>query len=515
MTSADLGESGVVYSQGVSAFLELVQLRWVLELGFVVYVVAITGYVLLERRRPAATIAWLFALLLVPVLGLLAYILIGRRRVSRRRRSRARRALNPTDATRNVAKLHESPDELPQPMRGLVTLALRTAAAPLRRADSITVLDQAAEAFGSMEAAIDAAQHRIHLEFYIWRDDATGQNMIERLAARAREGVKVRLLYDDFGSFGTSSSHFRPLVDAGGEVAAYGSVRLRLRLSRSRLNFRNHRKILTVDGRVGFVGGLNIGDEYRGVSHDGREWNDMLVRLDGDAVVSLEAVFLEDWLSATRQLVELDADLPADQAIGVELKAEPTTPARSEGPLTQIIPSGPDVSLGPTLAAQFAGAIGTAQTRCWIATPYFVPDEPLMVLLRTAALRGVDVRILVPSAENNDNWLVAYAGRSYFDDLMSAGCHIFEYLPGMLHAKYLIVDDHVSAIGSANMDVRSLYINYEVTAMFYDPEVTAEVAAVYDADLSRAREVKRAERSNLPTHVRLLEGAARVLSPLL
>lgn len=496
-------------------FEDLARLRWLLELAFVGYVVIISGFLLLERRRPAATLAWLFALVFLPVAGLFAYVLIGRRRVRRRRRLRERRGVNPTDATRHMANIEESPEGLAEPMRGLVRMAVRTAAAPLRRANTVEVLHSPAGAFEAMEEAIAGAEHRIHAEFYIWRGDETGQKLIELLTERARAGVKVRLLYDDFGSLGTRRDHFRPLVQAGGEVAAYGRLRFRLHLSRSRAQFRNHRKLLGIDGRVGFMGGINIGNEYRGIDRRGRRWNDMLVRFDGDAVLSTEAIFLEDWLTATGDLLELDTDLPRANASGLALSDRPDTPAQSTGPLLQIIPSGPDVSLVPTIATQFAGAIGSASSRVWIATPYFVPDEPLNVLLRTAALRGVDVRILVPAAENNDSRLVALAGRSYFDELLGAGCRIFEFLPGMLHAKYMVVDDCVSAIGSANMDVRSFYINYEVTAMFYDAGVTEDVAAVFERDLADSREVDCADRTALSTPVRLAEAAARLLSPLL
>ena len=184
------------------------------------------------------------------------------------------------------------------------------------------------------------------------------------------------------------------------------------------------------------------------------------------------------------------------------------------GPLTQIIPSGPDLPVGGAIAGQFSAAIAAADERAYIATPYFVPDEPLMLILRTAALRGVDVRILVPCPRHNDSRLVAYASRSYYDELLQTGCRIFEYQPGMLHAKYVIADD-VSAIGSANMDVRSFHINYEITAMFYDAQVTDELAKVYEADLLQASEVLAADRANPTLWSRLRENSARVLSPLL
>ncbi len=187
---------------------------------------------------------------------------------------------------------------------------------------------------------------------------------------------------------------------------------------------------------------------------------------------------------------------------------------RPEGPLTQVIPSGPDLPVTGAISGQFAAAIAAADRRAFIATPYFVPDEPVMLILRTAALRGLDVRILVPTPELNDSRLVAYAARSYYDELLQAGCRIYEYKAGMMHAKYLIADD-VCAIGSANMDVRSFHINYEITAMFYDAQVTEDLAEVYAADLRHAEEVRLGDRAEPSVWVRLRENAARVLSPLL
>jgi cardiolipin synthase len=186
----------------------------------------------------------------------------------------------------------------------------------------------------------------------------------------------------------------------------------------------------------------------------------------------------------------------------------------SRGPLVQVIPSGPDIPVADAIAAQFSAAIAQAQERAWMATPYFIPDEPLMLILRTAALRGVDVRLLVPHPLRSDNRLVAVASRSYYDDLLEVGCRVYEYEAGMLHAKYLIVDE-VAAIGSANMDVRSFYINYEITAMFYDAVVASELAMVFAHDLDRAHEIRATERIALPLHQRMLENFARVLSPLL
>lgn len=511
--------------------------RWAVELAFAVYAVVVSVFVVLERRKPTATLALLLSLIFLPVVGLVSYLLLSRNRVARKRKRRSRRAVLPIEQTAAIATLDGLPEALSTPQQRLVKLAMSSAAAPLRRSDRVVLLDTAPVAFSAFERAIRGAQRCVHCEFYIWKDDDSGRAVTALLTERARAGVKVRVLVDHLGSLALPRAHFAALREAGGQVEFFG--RLRLPRLRRRLNFRNHRKIMTVDGEVGFLGGLNIGDEYLG--HDDR-WRDLHVELDGDAVLGLEAIFLEDWLATTGEVVDLggirrstagfdarrpmpNADLPWQRAraqrergLADELNPFadlPDRPMASAGPLSQVIPSGPDTEVVGVIGAQLTAAISSASRRAWIATPYFIPDEPLMLALRTAALAEVDVRILVPKPEHNDQRLVAWAGRSYFDEVLVAGGRIYEYAPGMLHAKYLIVDDTVCAIGSANMDVRSFHLNYEVTAMFYAASVTHALADIFEQDLERADEVTLASRENPSLWSRLVEGAARVLSPLM
>jgi cardiolipin synthase A/B len=513
---------------------------WVIEVGFVVYAITVTTLVVLERRRPTATLALVLALVLLPVLGLMAYLVFSQR-ARRRLRRRLRRPINPVDDTREVAILDGLPADLSGPARGLVRLALESAAAPLRRCEAVALLPTARAVFEAFAEAIGAATRTIHCEFYIWRDDETGRRLTAMLTERAAAGVKVRVLYDHLGSLGLPRTHFEALRAAGGEVGVFGRLRVPLRLSWLRMDFRNHRKLMTVDGQRGFLGGVNVGDEYLHPCHDGPRWRDLAVDVRGDAVVGLEAIFLEDWLASTGEIIDLHGDrtptprrfdprrpLPKDRpwqrrrARAARARAEaanpfaprPAVPPRSQGPLLQVIPSGPDLPVVSVIAAQLSAAIASATERVWLVTPYFVPDEPLLFNLRIAALRGVDVRILVPAPEHNDVRLVAWAARSYYDDVLAAGGRIFEYQRGMLHSKYLIADE-LCAIGSANMDVRSFHINYEVTGMFYDPRLTAQLAEIFAEDLQQAREVTRTSRAAPSLLVRLAESAARVLSPLL
>ena len=512
--------------------------RWSMELAFAVYVVVVSGLVVLERRKPTATLALLLALVFVPVIGLISYLVLSRTRVRRRRVERSRRPVLPIEQTASIAKLEALPKAMPPVQRRLVRLAMSSAAAPLRRTERVVLLETAPDAFAAFKRAITGAARCVHCQFYIWKDDTTARSITAMLTERAENGVTVRVLIDHLGSLGLPDSHFARLKAAGGRVELYAP--LRLPVLRRRINFRNHRKIMTIDGNVGFLGGLNIADEYLGPSD---LWRDLHVELDGDAVIGLDAIFLEDWLQTTGEVVDLagisrhrgetfDARRPlpregarwkrgstpqyAEQAASVNPFAElPHRPMASDGPLVQIVPSGPDTAVVGVIGAQFTAAIASAGHRAWIATPYFIPDEPLMLALRTAALSGIDVRLLVPRPDHNDQQIVAWAARSYYDECLAAGIRIFEYTPGMLHAKYLIVDDVVCAIGSANMDIRSFHLNYEVTAMFYAAKVTDALAAIYQRDLGCADEVTLAKRANPSLRVRLSESLARILSPLL
>ncbi len=511
-------------------------LTWTLEIGFLVYVVAITIIVVLERRRPNATIALVLALIFLPVFGALAYFLFGRR-LKRRLRLRRRRIIRPVDATRGFAAAVELPAGATPNQRGLVRLALRTAAAPVRHASEVKLHSEPHATFDAMLEMIDRAEHYVHLLFYIWRDDATGREFVARLAARARIGVRVRVLLDHLGSFGVDETHFAPLLEAGGELGWFGRLRIPWRPWRNTVNFRNHRKILVADGQRGFVGGVNVGDEYRGTGASLRGWQDVMMDLSGDAVVGLDAVFLEDWLVSTGQVVDIyghrsvalahvDARRPSGRNW---LRKRPRDTALREhdpygslprrapaaaGPLVQIIPSGPDAPVADAIGTQIVAAVACAFTRVWIVTPYLIPDEPLLLALRTAALRGVDVRLIVPAEAHNDSRLAALAAASYYDELFEAGARIFEYQAGMLHSKYAVFDD-VALVGSANMDVRSFHLNYEVVAMFYDAAVTTSMIDRFALDLVDSLEVTAPARRGLGWQRRLAEGFARVLSPLL
>lgn len=478
--------------------------RWILEAATFAYVVAAIGYVVLERRHPRTTLAWVLAIVLLPILGAIAYLVLGRRPYRKHVRRCRRRRASAIEAAQQLSRLDALPTDLGEPRRGLVRLALSAAAAPLRRADDVVLLEAGHETFESIVEALESAEHFAHLEFYMWRDDDAGRAITRVLEGLARRGVRVRVLCDDVGSRGLPRRHFAGLVDAGGEIAMFAPFH-GLSLRRIRANFRNHRKLISVDQRVGFVGGVNVANEYLG---DGTHvWKDMMLRVEGDAVLGLETIFAADWLDARG--LEAEAELWRTET---ESAATWATREPSSGPLVQLIASGPDAPVAAAISAQLGAAIATAQVRCWIATPYLVPDDALMLTLQTAAMRGVDVRLLVPG--RTDHWLVGMASASYYDGLLESGCRIFEY-PEMIHSKYMVVDDALAAIGSANMDIRSFHLNYEVTAMLYDAGVNADLAEIFRRDLSTSIAVSPRVRAQMPAWRAVAESVGRVLSPLL
>jgi cardiolipin synthase len=370
----------------------------------------------------------------------------------------------------------------------------------------VDVFEAGPASFRAVVEALESAEHFAHLEFYIWRDDASGRAIRDVLVGLARRGVRVRVLCDHLGSFGLPRRHFAPLIDAGGEVAFFAPIH-GASVRRIRANFRNHRKLISVDQRLGFVGGLNVAHEYLGGTGGEPVWRDLMLRIEGDAVLGLETIFAADWLDARGPDAEPELWEAEVRTARRRMEGE-----GSKGPLVQLIASGPDAPVTASISAQLGAAIAVAQRRCWIATPYLVPDDALMLTLQTAAMRGVDVCLLVPG--QSDQWLVSMASASYYDALLESGCRIFEY-PTMIHSKMMIIDDALAAIGSANMDVRSFHLNYEVTAMLYDAGVNADLARLFQRDVAEASAVQSETRARLSPWRSVAEAFGRVLSPLL
>jgi cardiolipin synthase len=453
----------------------------------------------MEKRPPVSTLAWIALVVGLPVVGALLYYFIGHRRVKRTRFKRLRARLGLREARERLREAAVRSGRGPVDARALqlMNLATEVGDAPPSNATSVQILLGGDEAFAAIEEAVRSARHHVHLEYYIFEPDGAGTRLRDLLVERARAGVEVRLLCDGVGSHHLGRRFLRPLWEAGARFAWFGPVTL-ARLRPRLVNFRTHRKIVVVDGIKGFTGGINISDQESVAASGARAWRDTHLGFEGAAVRWLQLVFLEDWSYATGQSFSDAAYFPA-------------VPDDGAYPV-QILASGPDEPWHAIQKLYFA-AIASARSRVLVSTPYFVPDEAMLTALCTAALSGVDVRLLVP--RRSDSRTVSAATRSYFADLVAAGVRVYEYTAGMMHAKTVVVDDTFAAVGTANMDSRSFRLNYEITAVRYDAAGADALAQAFAHDLLKAREVDRGALGNEKLRRRLAQAGARLLSPLL
>jgi len=469
-----------------TALLGVPHLKLYLSLAWAVYLLWLGGWIVLQKREPVATLSWLFSLAALPYIGFAIYYLLGPQRIHRQRLRRVRAR----------AKLPPLPEGfLPSPEAiELARLAQATTGLPPTSATRATLLIDGGTKYDALLRDVAAAQEHVHLEYYIFHPDRTGAALRDALVERARAGVKVRLLLDAVGSSKTARSFFQELLAAGGELAWFHPSRVLQVWKRPWLNLRSHRKIVVIDGRIGYTGGINITDE-----EDERlradAYRDLHLRMEGNVVSSLQLVFIEDWAYATGQ---------------PPLTLSAPTPQRGHVPM-QVLVSGPDSSWEAIHRAHVA-AIHAARQRVWLATPYFVPGEAARMALTSAALGGLDVRLLVP--RHSDSRLVTLAARSYFDELLTAGVKIYEYGPRMLHTKALLCDDDLAIVGSANFDHRSFRLNFEVSLMCGDAGLCAELATLLEHECAASTRV-HAERAHPLFTVRLPEALARLVSPLL
>jgi len=477
----------------------------IVEFLFVGLYALLTGWVILSRRRdPSATLAWILFMILAPIVGIIAFWLIGRTRMRRVARRRGRAEVQVREALGLDTAYQRSQSCEPRDLepRTQAQLRLGDALASTRATtgNRVTVLEGAERTYRELLAAISSAERYVHVQFYVIQPDSVGEALRSALVERARAGVEVRVLTDAVGSTGLPSDFWDELQMAGGRARSFGPVlRLLPRLRhRDRVDYRNHRKIVVVDGRVGFTGGINVGREYLGLDPSIGHWRDTHVRIEGPAVSSLEATFQHDWSFSTGELL---TELPH-----FDLCPEGGTS------IVQVIDSGPDQNHS-TLELYQAHAMASARERILITNPYFVPSQTIENALIAAALRGVRVCLLLP--QKSDSRLVHYASRSYYGNLLCAGARIFEYKRGFVHAKTMVIDDWLCTIGSANMDRRSFSLNFELNAFIFDPATCRSLADEFAKDLGQAREITEDPEARAHLFVRLLIGLARLVSPLL
>ncbi len=465
----------------------------VLLIGWATYLLLLGGWIVLQKREPAATLSWLMGLALLPYVGFLIYHLLGPQKIHRQRLRRARSRLEGDALGSHVVGEAASPDA-----RELAKLAqTATGLAPSTLRDVRLLVDGAAK-YDALIDDLGRAQHQVHLEYYIFTPDQSGGMVRDALIACAARGVRVRVLLDAIGSGACSRAFLAPLVDAGGEVAWFHPSHFWRFWWRPWLNLRTHRKIVVIDNRIAYTGGINItDDENERLRSDA--YRDLHLRIEGDAVRALQLVFAEDWVYATGR-----RDFISDIAR--------TLPEPEAGDISaQVLTSGPDSSW-EAIHRLHVGLIHAARERVWLVTPYFVPGEAAMMALTSAALGGLDVRLMVPRM--SDSRLVTMAARSYYDDLLAAGVKIYEYGPRMLHTKALLVDTASVIIGSANFDHRSFRLNFEVSMLFQDLGVGERLAKLIEGEFASAPRV-RDDRHRSLFRTRLPEALARLMSPLL
>ncbi|NDK38849.1 cardiolipin synthase [Pseudoxanthomonas gei] len=475
-----------------SALWAIPHLKLYLTLAWLLYILLLCGWIVLQKREPVATLTWVLSLALLPYLGYLIYFLLGPQKINRQRlrRHRSRKGLESHDVS---AAFDDGGSELA--LLGQATTGLAPSSAT-----SAQLLIDGAATYDALIDAVSSATNHVHLEYYIYMPDQTGTRLRDALVERARAGVKVRLLLDAVGSSKVSRGFLQPLLDAGGEFAWFHPTRFRP-FTRTWVNLRTHRKIVVVDGRVAFTGGINITDEENERLH-ANAYRDLHLRLEGEVVRSVQVVFIEDWAYATGQKRQDFEGTQLWEAPGQGLQG---------GTSTQVVVSGPDSSW-EAIHRLHVAAIHEARSRVWLVTPYFVPGEAARMALTSAALGGVDVRLLVPKM--SDSRLVTYAARSYFDELLAAGIKVYEYGPRLLHTKALLCDDGMALIGSANFDHRSFRLNFEISVLFRDPTINATLAQLMEGEMDASERVQDLRNRSLWRN-RLPEALARLMSPLL
>jgi len=472
------------------------QLTWrIAAFVFLINLLLIAVVILMEKRNPYKTIAWLLVFIAFPIGGYILYTFFGRDI----RRNKAYKDLPPYDRCSIILKTNQAnflSHDTALPCPKLSTLVSTTTALPVQPHNTVKVLTNGPSTFREIIKELKRAENHIHMEYYIIRDDKLGRKIRDILIDKAGRGVQVRILYDGVGCLKLSKEFFRPLEKAGGEIGVF--LPLKFPFLDYRTNYRNHRKILVVDGRVGFLGGLNIGDEYLGKSKSFSFWRDTHIKLEGDSVYSMQAVFLQDWTYATGRRIECEDYFPP-QSINTYKPV-------------QIIGSSPD-SKWESMQKLYVQLVSMAQNKLYITTPYLIPDESLLTALKISSLAGVDVRLLVPGIP--DKKIVHWASRSYYQELMEAGVEIYEYTRGFIHAKVIQVDNTVASVGTANLDIRSLHLGYEINAIVYDRKVIKALEEDFFRDLKHCVRIDRNGWKERPLGKHLAEATARLFSPLL
>ena len=474
-------------------------MSWV-NIIFILYqIIAIMAviHVVMDNRQPAKTMAWALVIWFIPVVGIVLYLFFGIN--TRKERHVSERSMNQL-TKRSMLEFAEQHDlRLPEKHKPLIDLFVNQNLALPFKDNHVEIYTEGYTFFPALLAAIGEAKQSIHIDMYIFADDALGTLVSDALIDKAHQGVEIRVVYDDVGCWNVKHSFFEHMREEGIQVVSFLPVRFPS--FTSKVNYRNHRKIVVIDGNVGFIGGMNIALRY--VKGTGQmPWRDTMMKVTGGAVYSLQRAFLGDWYFVDRTLLSDRKYYPS------ALRSEQS----SNNCLAQVVTSGP-VTPYPEIMQGFVRIILGARRYLYLETPYFLPNDPVLFALKTAALAGVDVRVLCP--KYSDARFVEWASRSYLREVVEAGVQVSLYKPGFLHSKLMVCDDAISTCGSTNLDFRSFENNFEANIFFYDEGVALRMKKVYlDDEKQSVLLTDVPGRMNNRFFVRLWESVTRMLSPL-
>lgn len=464
----------------------------------VLYILTALGTVIIvisENRNPIKTMSWVLVLVFLPLVGLIIYYFFGEDHRKQRLISRKmHKKLNRRSFDRE--SLQEVSNNYPIEYTNLINLLNRLKNAPLYGGNKITFYSDGAEKFESLCNEIKKAKKYIHIQYYIFMDDHIGNKIKDLLIEKVQEGLEVRLLYDDVGSWKAKNKFFQSMIAQGVQVQSF--LKVAFPILTSRVNYRNHRKVVIIDGTVGFMGGMNVADRYiDGI--DGGIWRDSHFKLEGNAIHGLQTSFAIDWYATCSEYLSSDKYIPSYNL--------------SKGDnLMQIVTSGP-MGEFKEIHQGICQAILNAKKYVYIQSPYFIPTEPLMMAIQTASLSGVDVRIMIP--KKSDTTFVQIATLSYIKNLLDARVKVYFFTEGFIHSKLLVLDDKLTITGSANMDVRSFEHNFEIEAFIYNEQTTLETKNIFLKDMAHSELVIAEKWDKRPRYMKFMESVLRLFTPLL
>ena len=461
-------------------------------------------HVVMDNRQPAKTMAWALVIWFVPVVGIILYLFFGLN--TRKERLVNQRQLDELSKRSMLGFVEQQNLQLPEEHKPVIDLFTGQSLSLPFQTDEVEVYTDGYQFFPALLKAIASARSHIHIDVYIIEEDPLGSLVADALIAKSREGVEVRLIYDDVGCWKVRHRFFERMREEGIEAVPFLPVRFPS--FTSKVNYRNHRKMIVVDGQTGFIGGMNIALRY--VSDD---WRDTMVRVTGPGVYALQRAFLIDWYFVDRSLLNDRKYYPNFNPSSTTHHPSPITHHPSPRPLLQVVTSSPVVPY-PEILQGYVRIIMAAHQYVFIETPYFLPNEPMLFALKTVAVAGVDVRILVP--EKNDSRFVDWACRSYLREAVEAGVKVSLYKGGFLHSKLMVCDDSISTCGSTNVDFRSFENNFEANAFFYGEQTALRMKQVFLADEERSVQLASLSSRMKPKFiVRLFESLVRMLAPLM